>query len=67
MAEVMLDFKYDHSIEEVLEAMTNSSILEEWIMPNNFNAEEGHAFEFQGAVSSWSAFAYRLKKVLATK
>lgn len=32
MAEVMLDFKYDHSIEEVLEAMTNSSILEEWII-----------------------------------
>lgn len=53
MADVMLDFKYDHSIEEVWEAITNSSILEEWIMPNNFKAEEGYAFEFKGEANDY--------------
>lgn len=53
MADVVLDFTYDHSIEEVWEGITNSSLLEEWIMPNNFKAEPGYAFEFKGQANEY--------------
>lgn len=53
MSDVVLDFSYDHSIEEVWEALTTPAILEKWIMPNNFKAEVGYAFEFKGEANEY--------------
>lgn len=53
MADVALDFTYDHSTTEVWEAITTSSVLEQWIMPNDFKAEVGFDFEFKGQANPY--------------
>lgn len=38
---------YDHSINNVWEALTNAEALSTWLMPCNFKAELGYEFEFR--------------------
>lgn len=45
-ADVILDFNYESSIEQVWQALTQSNLLAEWIMANDFKAEVGYNFKF---------------------
>ena len=53
MADIVLDFTYEQSIDEVWQAISTAEILEEWMMPNNFKAESGYAFEFKGDANDY--------------
>lgn len=52
-ADVILDFHYEAPIEKVWEALTESNLLKEWIMDNNFKAEVGYNFEFTSEPNEW--------------
>lgn len=45
-ADVTLDFQYESPIDQVWQALTQSDLLAEWIMDNDFKAEVGHQFQF---------------------
>ncbi|AZP04431.1 metalloregulator ArsR/SmtB family transcription factor [Jeotgalibaca ciconiae] len=46
-ADVILDFQYTSSIEQVWKALTESDILEQWILANDFKPVVGHTFQFK--------------------
>ncbi len=40
-------FRFPHSAEVVWEYLTNSELLAQWLMPNNFAPIVGHKFQFR--------------------
>ncbi|WP_257348716.1 SRPBCC family protein [Pseudalkalibacillus decolorationis] len=44
--EVSLDFQFTSSIEKVWHALTNSNMLANWVMDNDFKPVVGHKFHF---------------------
>lgn len=46
-ADVMLDFQYASSINQVWKALTVSDLLEQWIWTNDFKPVVGHTFQFK--------------------
>ena len=42
-----LDFQYKATIEKVWSALTESDMLEKWIMANDFKPVVGHRFQFR--------------------
>lgn len=47
---------YQHPPEVVWEALTNSELLGEWLMQNNFKPEVGHQFQFATKARSKANF-----------
>lgn len=45
-ADVVLDFQLNNPVEEVWKALTESDMLAQWIMENNFKPVVGHKFQF---------------------
>lgn len=41
------DMLYPHSLERVWAALTDSTALSQWLLPNNFEPHLGHRFTFQ--------------------
>lgn len=52
-ADVVLDFHYEADVETVWKALTESDMLSQWIMDNNFKAEEGYSFQFTSEPNEW--------------
>lgn len=46
MPEISLDFKFKSGKRKVWNALTDSDILAEWVMPNNFKPVVGHKCQF---------------------
>lgn len=53
VADVKLDFHYEVPRTKVWEALTQSNLLSQWIMDNNFKAEVGYQFEFTAEANEW--------------
>ena len=55
--DVMLEQIYPVSPEVVWKALTDSTALAEWLMPNNFEARVGHQFQFRTKpMPGWRGF-----------
>ena len=50
---ISLDFEFRSPIARVWAALTDSSMLEKWIYPNDFKAVVGHKFQFRAEPSQW--------------
>lgn len=46
-ADVVLDFEFNHSVDKVWEALTNSEEIAQWIFENNLEPKVGHKFNFK--------------------
>ncbi|WP_026702800.1 SRPBCC family protein [Salibacterium aidingense] len=46
MADLILDFQFSSPIEKVWEALTESEMLSEWVMENDFKPVVGHTCQF---------------------
>lgn len=44
---IKLTTTYDHSVEDVWEALTNKEAMSEWLMPCNIEPIVGHHFQFK--------------------
>ncbi|GLX70591.1 SRPBCC family protein [Paenibacillus glycanilyticus] len=42
-----LDFQYNVSVERAWSALTDSSMLAKWVLPNDFKPVVGHLFQFR--------------------
>lgn len=42
-----LDFQYNTSVEKAWAALTDSSMLAKWVLPNDFKPVVGHVFQFR--------------------
>jgi uncharacterized protein YndB with AHSA1/START domain len=51
-----------HPPEKVWRALTETALIEDWLMKSDFRAEEGHAFEFD---AGWGKIACRVLTVAA--
>lgn len=51
--DVLLDFQFTSSIEEVWNALTDSDTLAKWIWKNDFKAVVGHKFQFRAEPNEW--------------
>ncbi|MBC7744215.1 MAG: SRPBCC domain-containing protein [Flavobacterium sp.] len=45
--EIKQEWIYEQSPKEVWEYLTQSDLIAQWLMPNNFKAVVGHEFEFR--------------------
>jgi uncharacterized protein YndB with AHSA1/START domain len=44
MREIKVSREFDYSVDVLWEAITDPSAIEEWLMPNDFQAQLGHEF-----------------------
>ncbi len=45
--DIRLEMRYPHSLERVWHALTDREALALWLMPNTFESQVGHQFEFR--------------------
>jgi uncharacterized protein YndB with AHSA1/START domain len=51
---LVIEREMPHPPEKVWRALTESSLIEEWLMKNNFQPEVGHQFQFRSTpVPNW--------------
>lgn len=52
---LVIEREMPHSPEKIWRALTEGSLIEEWLMSNDFKAEVGHRFTFRATpVPGWS-------------
>ena len=51
---IVVDFDLPQAPDRVWRALTDSNLIEQWLMPNTFRAEVGHQFQFKTEpVAGW--------------
>ncbi|MFN8286649.1 MAG: SRPBCC domain-containing protein [Chitinophagales bacterium] len=57
--DIHLKWFFPHTVEEVWACLTDSELMGEWLMKNNFKPVVGHKFEFRHkARGGWNGIAY---------
>jgi len=51
--DISLDLQYMSPITKVWSALTESTLLAKWIMPNDFKPVAGHTFQFRTQPTQW--------------